>query len=228
MENTNENKPIEGQNSSNDAKSGDVFLEPSQAASIQSTPSSESAAGADAVQAQINLEPGAAVSQHQQQTENTATSEINLTTKQQPAESAVEKTAESSIAESEAANFESKLAEVKRETLGEAPKVSSKRLIIGAAVLVIILGLAWQWNNSRDKQSTAGGDEENVKITVNGNQEEGTVNILGQENKDEEISVVGDDNPAAAASGPTVAVVVYYSNTQKDPGMIDCGRVYPL
>ena len=93
------------------------------------------------------------------------------------------------------------------------------RIIAAIAVLIFF---AWLINRESTKDNSS---DSNVNITVDGEQQNGTVNIIDEVKGDIKI-----EDSSVTATRPLAGYVInaYYLNTKNDPEMKDCGKVYEL
>ncbi len=93
------------------------------------------------------------------------------------------------------------------------------RIIAAIAVLIFF---AWLINRESTKDNSS---DSNVNITVDGQEQNGTVNIIDEVKGDIKI-----EDSSVTATRPLAGYVInaYYLNTKNDPEMKDCGRVYEL
>lgn len=90
------------------------------------------------------------------------------------------------------------------------------------AAIAILIFFAWLINRESTKDNSA---DSNVNISVDGEQQNGTVNIIDEVKGDIKI-----EDSSVTATRPLAGYVIsaYYLNTKNDPEMKDCGNVYEL
>lgn len=90
------------------------------------------------------------------------------------------------------------------------------------AVIAILIFFAWLINRESTKDNSS---DSNVNITVDGQEQNGTVNIIDEVKGDIKI-----EDSSVTATRPLTGYVInaYYLNTKNDPEMKDCGKVYEL
>lgn len=90
------------------------------------------------------------------------------------------------------------------------------------AAIAILIFFAWLINRESTKDNSS---DSNVNITVDGEQQNGTVNIIDEVQGDIKI-----EDSSVTATRPLAGYVIgaYYLNTKNDPEMKDCGKVYEL
>lgn len=90
------------------------------------------------------------------------------------------------------------------------------------AAIAILIFFAWLINRESTKDNSS---DSNVNISVDGQQQNGTVNIIDEVKGDIKI-----EDSSVTATRPLAGYVInaYYLNTKNDPEMKDCGKVYEL
>lgn len=90
------------------------------------------------------------------------------------------------------------------------------------AAIAILIFFAWLINRESTKDNSS---DSNVNITVDGEQQNGTINIIDEVKGDIKI-----EDSSVTATRPLAGYVInaYYLNTKNDPEMKDCGKVYEL
>lgn len=97
--------------------------------------------------------------------------------------------------------------------------------------LVIILAIIGIWYlASRDTEEPQGPNQEEsgVNINVDNNQQEGKINIITEEEWDKQQADKSADDQIVREIDGGLAIIAYYNNLEKDPGLMDCSKVYPL
>lgn len=106
------------------------------------------------------------------------------------------------------------------------PKFNNN-LVILVVVIIALLGAWWYFGQDVADQDQSLGDD--TTVVVNDTPEEGSVVIVDE--KDDEINNENGSETGIGDDGATenlTTIVAYYNNIQKDPGLTDCSRVYPL
>ncbi|MFA5048035.1 MAG: GerMN domain-containing protein [Patescibacteria group bacterium] len=101
------------------------------------------------------------------------------------------------------------------------------------AVIVILIGIAlvvWYKDKQGKQTQTDTGQEENINIVVDSSQEQGKVKIVDSSRQEIKSNEATSTETTASTTDSTnkIKVINYYTNTQNDPQLEDCSRVYPL
>ncbi len=151
-------------------------------------------------------------------------------TAEEPKEASVENTAPEVEEEKSAEDADLPETEVvakseeAKESIGsnlEQPR-DFRRIARIIAAIAILIFFAWLINRESTKDNSS---DSNVNITVDGEQQNGTINIIDEVKGDIKI-----EDSSVTATRPLAGYVInaYYLNTKNDPEMKDCGKVYEL
>lgn len=97
--------------------------------------------------------------------------------------------------------------------------------------IVIVLAIVGIWYlNSREDNNPQGPNQEqdNVNINVDDSEEDGKVSIFSEEEWENQQDTEGDSAGIVVKTEKGTIISAFYNNIQKDPGLPDCSKVYPL
>lgn len=121
---------------------------------------------------------------------------------------------------------------------GDDESRSSSGTITTVIVVIILIALSiWFFNRDKKEPTSPAGEnqatqsEASANVIVKDQPEQGQVNVTdnntGSVNSNEIQSPV-NASPLVPAGAEKTKITAYYLNNIKDPGIPDCGRVYPL